>query len=135
LHFHPSAFSVNETNQQRRRLNLGMTARAEKLITIICFLVSLSMLLALAWVPTVGKNRNSKAAMRNACINNLRQIDGAVMTWQLENPSLTNTTPTWSDVVGETSYIRVQPACPKGGVYTLPAPGQKPKCSVAGHSL
>lgn len=70
----------------------------------------------------------------NACVNNLRQIDGAKQQWALENNKPANT------LVGEvniTPYLpgNVMPTCPSGGTYTINAVGVAPTCSVPGHQL
>lgn len=73
-------------------------------------------------------------AQRNACINNLRQIDGAKQQWALEHNKTADAMPTADDIV---HYFKdnVIPACPAGGVYTANAVGQPPTCSIQGHSL
>ena len=70
----------------------------------------------------------------NACINNLRQIDGAKQQWALENKKPDNT------LVGDvniTPYLpgNVMPTCPSGGTYTINAVGVAPTCSIPGHQL
>jgi hypothetical protein len=70
----------------------------------------------------------------NACVNNLRQIEGAKQQWALENSKPANT------LVGElniTPYLpgNVMPTCPGGGTYTINSVGVAPTCSVAGHQL
>jgi len=69
------------------------------------------------------------------CINNLRQIDGAVNEWALEKNKTTNDTPTWDDIK---PYIKLDaagniPKCPGGGVYTLWKVGaiQQVTCSLS----
>src|SRR5688572_27037651 len=42
---------------------------------------------------------------RNACINNLKQLEGAKATWALEQRRQTNDVPAWSDIIGQTKYI------------------------------
>jgi hypothetical protein len=69
----------------------------------------------------------------NACINNLRQLDGAKQQWALENRKTAKDTPTEADV---TPYLRGgMPKCPGGGVYTLKAVEAVPTCSIPGHQL
>ena len=77
---------------------------------------------------------NVAAAQANACINNLRMIDGAKQQWALENALTAEAVPQPADIE---PYLRdsVIPACPAGGVYTLNAVGLQPLCSVPGHSL
>jgi hypothetical protein len=68
----------------------------------------------------------------NSCINNLRQIDGAVQQWALENRKTTNDTPAWSDLQ---PYLRSTLVCPEGGIYSLGRVQDLPRCSVAAHRL
>lgn len=71
---------------------------------------------------------------RNACINNLRQIDAAKQQWALENNKTAAAIPTARDLL---PYFKdgVFPACPSGGIYTIGAVGEAPTCSVPGHVL
>jgi len=70
----------------------------------------------------------------NACINYLRQMDGAKQQWALENRKTVNDVPTEKDI---SPYLRggILPKCPGGGTYTLGAAGVAPTCSIAGHAL
>jgi len=70
----------------------------------------------------------------NACINNLRQMDGAKQQWALEHRKTVNDIPSEKEVA---AYLRggVVPKCPGGGNYTLGAAGVAPTCSIAGHAL
>jgi hypothetical protein len=69
----------------------------------------------------------------NACINNLRQIDGAIQQWALENQKSANSPVTAQDI---TPYLKNGfPSCPAGGTYTLSTVGQMPTCSIPGHAL
>ncbi len=68
---------------------------------------------------------------RDACMNNLRQIDAAKNEWALENGKPTGSVPTEQDIL---PFITggVFPVCPSGGVYTIGAIGTPPSCSVHG---
>ena len=70
----------------------------------------------------------------NACINNLRQIDGAKQQWALENRKTETAIPTAQDIA---PYLKdgLIPVCPATGQYTLNAVNLLPTCSVAGHTL
>ena len=74
----------------------------------------------------------------NACINNLRQMDGAKQQWALENKiSITNETPvTWKDIE---PYIKIGASgrlwCPYGGRYTIGKISDPPTCSIKTHNL
>lgn len=77
------------------------------------------------------------AAQRNACINNLRQIDAAKNQWALENGKKAGDTVTEADIK---PYIKLDangnlPKCPSGGKYTIGKVGENPTCSIPGHEL
>lgn len=68
-----------------------------------------------------------------ACINNLRQIDGAKEQWALENHQ-----PKGSPAIVEeiNKYIKGgQPKCPQGGVYIYGNIDEPPRCTVKDHIL
>jgi hypothetical protein len=71
---------------------------------------------------------------RNACINNLRQIDGAKQQWALEKNAPLDAVPTVKDLL---PYLKdgVFPVCPDGGKYVIHSVSDLPACSVAGHVL
>lgn len=87
-------------------------------------------LLAGIAVPNFVKARTT--AQKNACINNLRQIDGAKQQWALEKKKEGTEVPTQSDLA---EYLKHVPVCPAGGEYTLGAVDKKPECSHDGHAL
>jgi hypothetical protein len=73
----------------------------------------------------------------NACINNLRLIDGAKGQWALENHKQNTDVPTVQDL---TPYLGRGPngqfpVCPEGGIYTIGAINERPRCSIPGHQL
>src|ERR1043166_3460750 len=78
------------------------------------------------------------AGQKNACIANMKQIDGAKATWALENKKVDTDVPVDADLFGNTAYIRVKPSCP-GTVtpYTLGNVATPPSCawSASGHVL
>ena len=69
-----------------------------------------------------------------ACINNLRQIDGAKQQWALEQKKPGESPVTPRDIF---PYFRNNtfPTCPAGGIYTLNTVAALPTCSVPGHAL
>lgn len=72
---------------------------------------------------------------KNACIANLKQIDGAKNTWALEGKKSAGAVVKDSDLFSPQLYIRDKPQCPGGGSYSLRRTGQKPRCSVFGHTI
>jgi prepilin-type N-terminal cleavage/methylation domain-containing protein len=99
----------------------------------IMIVVAIIGLLAAIAIPNFIKARQS--SQTNACINNLRQIEGAKATWALENKKTGSATPTATDLYGTDKYIRETPACPAGGTYTIAAIDTKATCNITGHSL
>jgi prepilin-type N-terminal cleavage/methylation domain-containing protein len=94
-------------------------------ITIVTALIG--MLAALA-IPNWARARTQ--SQKSTCINNLRQIDGAVMQWALENRAAPNATPSFTDI---SSYLKHSVVCPDGGTtfadsYTLNGVTNKPTC-------
>ena len=70
--------------------------------------------------------------LANACINYLRQIDGAMQQWALENKKDASAVPTEKQIA---AYLKGMPKCPAGGTYTLHSVGTVPTCTIAGHAL
>jgi hypothetical protein len=103
----------------------------EGILLIIVCLLAIPIILSVV-MPSFRRARGSSS---NSCINNLRQIDGAVATWALEERKTTNDTPAWADLVGTDRYIRDMPACSAGGTYNLGPAGTKPTCTVKGHTI
>ncbi len=99
----------------------------------IMIVVAIIGLLAAIAIPNFIKAR--EASQKNACINNLRQIDGAKATWAIENKKSSTDVPVSGDLYGAALYIRQEPACPANGTYAILALNTKPTCTVAGHTL
>lgn len=94
----------------------------------IMIVVAIIGLLAAVAVPNFIRARQT--AQQNACIANLKQVDGAKILWALDGGS---GTPGWDDLV--TMYIKNTPSCPGGGTYTIGDLDTEPTCSVAGHVI
>jgi hypothetical protein len=97
------------------------------------FLLSLVPLAVVAWVvlsmqfmwPPICRE---VIHSYNACINNLRQIDGAKQQWATENAKTNGANVTLEDLK---DYLRNRLSCPYRGTYTINPIGQPPTCSVA----
>ncbi|HEX4645606.1 MAG TPA: DUF4190 domain-containing protein [Verrucomicrobiae bacterium] len=93
-------------------------------------LFMIPMFLAIA-IPNFMKAR--EVAMRNACINNLREIDAAKQKWAVEKQKQTTDIPTENDLA---PYLpHGMPKCPAQGDYKINAVGVSPTCTVANHQL
>lgn len=99
-------------------------------IGIAWAIVFIPMMAAIA-IPNFVKARDT--AQRNACINNLRQIDGAKHGWALEQKKVEGDLVAVADI-----SVYLSPGsllCPKGGSYQINPVGQSPTCSIPGHEL
>ena len=103
----------------------------------IMIVVAIIGLLAAIAIPNFVRARES--AQTNACINNLRQIDGAKQQWALETRQAPNATPDAADIgpylgrAGTTTTV----VCPAGGAtatfgssYTINAVNVAPACQI-----
>ena len=77
---------------------------------------------------------HAATVQRNACINNLRQIDAAKQQWALEKNKTDTAVPVMRDLL---PYLigGAMPVCPGGGAYTINAVDSLPSCSITGHDL
>ena len=99
------------------------------LVEIMIVVAIIGMLAAIA-IPNFIKARAT--SQQNACINNLRQIDGAINEWALETGQSSGT-PSATSV---SAYIKLNannsvPGCPAGGTYTYAALGNNPQISCS----
>jgi len=102
----------------------------------IMIVVAIIGLLAAIAIPNFVKARTTSQA--NACINNLRQIDGAKQQWALETKQATSASPANTSLqpyVGRGSAGGVfPPVCPGNGNYTVGDVATAPTCSLSGQS-
>ena len=98
----------------------------------IMIVVAIIGLLAAIAIPNFVRARTT--AQMNTCINNLRQLDGAVQQWALENKKASTDTYTLDNLK---LYIKLDskgdiPGCPGGGLYTAGATvDNPPTCSLS----
>ena len=109
---------------------LRHSQRAFTLIEIMIVVAIIGLLAAVA-VPNVLKAR--KNAQRQACINNLKTIEGAKGIWALEMKKGDADVPSDTDLFGPDRTIASKPGCPAGGTYNLGAVNERPSCSVPEH--
>jgi len=107
-----------------------MKRKSFTLVEIMIVVAIIGLLAAIA-IPSFINARNT--SRKNACINNLRQIDGAKEQWALANNAATgNNTVTMTLLVGAAGYIKASPTCAAGGTYTVDVIGTNPSCSTGG---
>jgi prepilin-type N-terminal cleavage/methylation domain-containing protein len=95
----------------------------------IMIVVAIIGLLAAIAIPSFVKARTT--AQKNACINNLRQIDAGKEQYALATGATTGTLNT----AGVEEYIKDEPICPANGTYDYQPLGTDPTCTVDGHVL
>src|SRR5438477_11047301 len=89
----------------------------------IMIVVAIIGLLAAIAIPNFIRARAT--SQTNACINNLRQIDGAVQQWALENNKSATDTVKLTDIeayLGRGSsgaVVNTDFKCPAGGTYAV----------------
>jgi prepilin-type N-terminal cleavage/methylation domain-containing protein len=120
--FTPSQLKGKVRMKNRTSNNKGFT-----LVEIMIVVAIIGLLAAIA-IPNFVRARTQ--SQKNACINNLRQIDGAVQQWALENKQAATVTPSTSDVL---AYLKSSVICLSGGTtfadsYSLGAVSAKPSC-------
>ena len=98
----------------------------------IMIVVAIIGLLAAIAIPNFVKARTT--SQMNACINNLRQIDGATQQWALETKQAPDAAVTYDKI---RDYLKNEVKCPSGGAdatfatsYTLSTVTNKPLCQV-----
>jgi prepilin-type N-terminal cleavage/methylation domain-containing protein len=103
----------------------------------IMIVVAIIGLLAAIAIPNFVKARAT--AQKNSCIANLKQIDGAVQQWALEQKKVATDTYSLTDT-GLLGYMKSSrlPECPGSGTYSAGANvSASPTCSLSanGHTL
>jgi len=121
--------------KQKQTMQTQKTSRKSGFTLVeIMIVVAIIGLLAAIAIPNFVKARTT--AQKNACIANLKQIDGAVQQWALEQKKSSTDTASTTDVL---AFLKgsTLPACPMGGDYTTGAVSSAPVCSKStdGHSI
>ena len=115
-------------------LPLGVTLRMSKKLIIA---VATGVFVIIAVTVGLAASRARATPAKNACLNNLRQMDGGKQQWALEYHKTTNDTPSWDAIrpyIGGGTQREIL-RCPRGGTYILGRVGELPRCTYRGHTL
>ena len=109
---------------------IKMGKKGFTLVEIMIVVAIIGLLAAIA-IPNFVKAREK--AQKEACIANLRQIEGASQVWAVDQGKADTDAVLMTNLVPD--YIKTTPTCPANGTYTLTTVSARPTCSVSGHVL
>lgn len=72
----------------------------------------------------------------SACEENLLFIQALKVFWEAKQPKR-GVVPTWAELFAANPIMRplTPPLCPAGGQYNFGTSGEKPRCSIPGHTI
>jgi prepilin-type N-terminal cleavage/methylation domain-containing protein len=123
-------------------MKINTSRKAGFTLVEIMIVVAIIGLLAAIAIPNFVKARTT--SQMNACINNLRQIDGAKQQWALETKQVSTATPIDTDIgpyLGRAGTV-AGVVCPSGGSaatfassYTIGTLTVAPQCIILGGAV
>jgi prepilin-type N-terminal cleavage/methylation domain-containing protein len=93
-----TAFDKNCCLLKRKTLRMKTTFRRISGFTLVEIMIVVSIIGLLATIAIPSWVRARTTSQQNACINNLRQIDGAKQQWGLDMRAVSSATPALSSI-------------------------------------
>ena len=109
-------------------------AKSMSAFTLLEIMIVITIIGVIAAMAVPNILESVEKSRRQACVINLKNIEGAKVRWAAEQRKLSTETPSEDDLFGKGKYIRDTLVCPSGGTYSLNPVEDKPTCSVPGHS-
>jgi prepilin-type N-terminal cleavage/methylation domain-containing protein len=108
-----------------------MNRKGFTLVEIMIVVAIIGLLAAIA-IPNFVRARET--ALKNACIANMKQIQGAIQVWAIDTGAASNATAGTGDLV--LNYIKAWPKCGTA-TYAVPTVDGTPTCpsGTTGHTL
>ena len=100
--------------------------------TLVEIMIVVTIIGSLATIAIPSFMRARTTSQKNACLNNLRQMESAKEQWAMEARQPQGAT---VDATACVTYLKAPPVCPAGGTYDWQVVGSNATCTVVNHSL
>jgi len=105
--------------------------RGRQGFTFVEILLVVAIIGILIGIAQLAYLRAREVARARVCQMNLYKIDGAKEQYAIGDFPPSSLVPRWTDLVGETLYLRRTPRCPSGGAYSMNNIDTDPTCDYA----